>query len=60
MNNLSFFSVLKSNIKCAFCQYKDCNVRYYPGRKKYYHYGGTRYVSDCKKDRAKRLNRKLP
>lgn len=64
MNNLSFFSVLRSNLKCAFCKRKDCRVRYYPERKKTQIYDGTRYVDSCSKDREKweenALKRKLP
>lgn len=64
MANLTFFSVLKSNLKCAICKRKDCRVRYYPERKKTQTYEGTRYVDSCPKDREKweknALKRKLP
>lgn len=63
MKRLTFFSVLKSNLKCAFCKEKNCRVRYYPNRKKTQIYDGTRYVDSCLKDRKKReenaLKRKL-
>lgn len=51
MERLTFFSVLKSNLKCAFCTEKNCRVRYYPNRKKTKIYDGTRYVDSCPKDR---------
>ena len=64
MKNMSFWSVLKSNLKCAFCKEKNCRIRYYPTRKKYYVYSGTRYVEECKKDREKKFDKafkgKLP
>ena len=64
MKNMSFWSIFKSNLKCAFCKYKNCRLRYYPGRKKYYFCDGTRYVDECQKDRDKRFDkafkRKLP
>ena len=50
MAKLTFFSVLKSNLKCAFCKVKNCPVRYMPQRKKVQYYDGTRYVIGCKKD----------
>ena len=34
MAKLTFFSVLKSNLKCAFCKNENCPVRYMPERKK--------------------------
>lgn len=64
MAKLTFFSVIKSNLKCAFCKNKDCPVRYMPQRKKYYYYDGTRYVTRCKKDEEARekaiLKARLP
>lgn len=59
MKNISFWSILKSNLKCTFCKCKNCRVRYYPDRKRYYYFGGTRYVDECPKDRDKRLDRSL-
>lgn len=60
----TFFSVLRSNIKCAFCKEKDCRVRYYPERKFYTWAGGHRFVTLCKKDEDEHvkeiLKRKLP
>ena len=60
MSNLNFFSVLRSNLKCAFCRNKNCRVRYYPNRKRYQYAGGTRFVDTCQKDIEKIRNRKLP
>ena len=64
MNNLSFFSVLRSNLKCALCKNKNCRVRYYPNRIRVEFCGGTRYVDVCQKDKDKKwkevLKRKLP
>ena len=51
MAKLTFFSVLKSNLKCAFCKIENCPVRYMPHRKKNQYYEGTRYVTRCEKDR---------
>ena len=59
MNNLFFFSVLRSNLKCAFCRNKKCRVRYYPARRKVQIYHGIRYVDDCPKDRDKKLKKML-
>ena len=53
MAKLTFFRVLKSNLKCAVCKKKDCPVRYYPERKKIQYCDGTRYVTVCEKDRQK-------
>ena len=64
MGRLTFFSVLKNNLRCAFCKEKFCRVRYYPNRMKIQIYEGRRYVDSCPKDRDKRwkemLHRKLP
>lgn len=64
MAQISFFRVLKSNVKCAFCKKKDCTVSFFPERKKYQYYDGTRYVIECEKDRKARedsiLKRNLP
>ena len=51
MAELNFFSVLKSNLKCAFCKNKYCPVRYMPQRRIVYYCDGTRYVTKCEKDR---------
>lgn len=59
MNNLSFFSVFKSNLKCAFCKEKNCRVRYFPNRKNVQIYDGTRYVTSCPKDRDKQWKKML-
>ena len=59
MNNLSFFSVLRSNLKCAFCRNKKCWVRYYPNRRNVQIYNGIRHVYDCPKDRDKKLKKML-
>ncbi len=45
----TFFSVLRGNIKCAFCKEKNCPVRYFPERKSYTWVGGHRFVTHCKK-----------
>lgn len=50
MTKLTFFSVLKSNLKCALCKEHNCSIRYMPQRKKFYYHDGTRYVTKCKKD----------
>ena len=54
MEKLTFFAVLKSNLKCAFCGNKDCPVRYMPQRKKVQFSHGTKYVTKCEKDRKSR------
>ena len=54
MAKLTFFSVLKSNMKCAFCKKENCPVRYMLERKKAQIYDGTRYVTRCKKDEKAR------
>lgn len=51
MAKITFFSVLKNNVKCLACKQKDCQVRYYPERKKVSFYEGTRYVNKCEKDK---------
>ena len=51
MAKLTFFSVLKSNLKCAVCKNKDCPVRYYPERKKSQFSGGSKFVTRCEKDK---------
>ena len=50
MAKLTFLSVLKSNLKCAFCKKENCPVRYMPQREKTQIYNGTRYVRRCEKD----------
>ena len=61
MRKVSFFRVITSNIKCALCRNKKCNVRYLPERKKYTYASGTRYVFMCEKDLKKgKINRNLP
>lgn len=54
MAKLTFLSVLKSNLKCAFCKKENCPVRYMPQRKKTQIYNGTRYVRRCEKDQKAR------
>ena len=56
MAKLTFFSVLKSNLKCAFCKKENCPVRYMPQRKKTQIYEGTRYVTRCEKDKKEHKN----
>lgn len=51
--NITFFSVLISNLKCAFCSDTYCSVRYYPQRRNFYFYNGKKYYDTCKKDEEK-------
>ena len=64
MKKFTFFSTLKSNLKCSFCKITNCPVRYTPQRKIIQYYNGTTYVTMCKKDREKRekriLKKRLP
>lgn len=64
MAKLTFFSVFKNNLKCAFCKSKDCPIRYMPERKKYDYDNGARYVTCCEKDKKAReesiLKKSLP
>ena len=64
MAKITFFSVLKSNLKCAFCKKENCPVRYMPQRKKTQIYDGLQYVARCEKDEKARedamLKRRLP
>ena len=64
MTKLTFFSVLKSNLKCAFCKKENCPVRYMPQRKKNQIYEGTRYVTRCEKEQKAHedaiLKKRLP
>ncbi len=55
MAKFTFLRILRSNLKCAICQKKNCSVRYYPERRKIQYYGGTRYVTVCEKDRQKHI-----
>lgn len=54
MAQISFFRILKSNVKCALCKNKNCPVRFFPERKQYQYYDGTRYVIECEKDKKAR------
>lgn len=54
MARITFFSVLKSNLKCAFCKRKKCPVRYMPEREKTQIHYGVRYVIKCEKDLKER------
>ena len=54
MASLTFFSVLKSNLKCAVCKKKKCPVRYMPNRKHIEVHSGTAYAITCEKDQKKR------
>lgn len=56
MTKLSFFSVLKSNLKCAFCKKENCTVKYLPERKRIQYYNGSKFVTECEKDKEKREN----
>ena len=59
MEKLTFFSVLKSNLKCAFCDEKHCHVRYFPKREKTQYYDGRKYVTRCKNDQEDYINNSL-
>ncbi len=50
MENINFFSVLLSNLKCAFCENKYCEARYYPKRIHTYFYNGRKIFVQCEKD----------
>ena len=51
---LSFFRVLKNNLKCAFCKEKDCLARYYPDRKGMsLRYSGQYYPIGCQRKHRK-------
>ena len=54
MAKLTFFSVFKSNLKCAFCKIENCPVRYMPQRKQIQFYDGRRFGIICEKDRKAR------
>ena len=56
MTKLSFFSVLKSNLKCAFCKKENCTVKYLPERKRIQYHNGSKFVTECEKDKEKREN----
>ena len=56
MTKLTFFNVLKSNLKCFLCKNRNCSLRYIPQRKKEQYHGGTKYVTRCEKDKKKREN----
>ena len=56
MEKISFFSVLISNLKCAFCENKSCQARYYPHRANYYFYNGKKVIVHCEKDNDKCYN----
>jgi hypothetical protein len=49
MAELTFFSVLKSNITCATCKKHNCAIRYMPNGKLSCIYDGKEYVSECEK-----------
>ena len=57
MANLTFFYVLKSNIKCAMCKKKNCYVRYHPERRDVRFYDGTVYITRCEKEQSKQEKR---
>lgn len=59
MAKLTFLQVLKSNFRCATCKKKDCPVRYYPERKKFVYFGGSRYIIGCEKDKPNRIEKAL-
>lgn len=51
MSKITFFSVLKSNLKCAFCKKEHCPVQYMPERKRIQTYEGHRFITKCEKDK---------
>ena len=53
MAELTFWRVLKSNLKCAFCKERKCPVRFFPERKLRVYFGGSYWVTKCKYDEAK-------
>ena len=57
MAGVNFFSVLKSNFKCAMCKNKNCKVRYFPNRESVTYSNGAKYVTRCEKDRKKEEDR---
>ena len=57
MARVNFFSVLKSNFKCAICKNKNCKVRYFPNRESVTYSNGAKYVTRCEKDRKKEEDR---
>ena len=59
MARVNFFSVLKSNLKCAMCKNKNCKVRYFPNREDVTYLNGTKYVMRCEQDKKKEENRIL-
>ena len=63
MARITFFSVLKSKLKCTFCK-KECPVRYMPERKQNQTYDGHRSITRCKKDQKAHedaiLKKRLP
>ena len=50
MARITFFSVLKSNLKCALCKKENCPVKYMPERKQSQTYDGHRFITRCEKD----------
>lgn len=54
----TFFSTLRNNFNCLFCrQKKNCNLKYTPGRRKRYSFGGNRYIELCPKVKEKYLKK---
>ena len=51
MAKLTFLSVLKSNLKCAFCKNENCPVRYMPKGKKLSFTMVQNMLQDVKKTR---------
>ena len=56
MAKITFLSVLKNNLNCAFCKNKNCPVRYMPERKRMEYCDGTRYVTICEKEKQAKLD----
>lgn len=56
MIDKKFFSVLKDNLKCAFCKEPNCPVKYFPDHKReqVVRLHGEMYVTRCPKEKKNR------
>lgn len=50
-----FFKVLKNNLECVSCEYKDCPIKYYP---EHYKREGL-YRKICEKEYEKKVEKAL-
>ena len=50
-DDLAFFNVLKNNLKCRFCEYNNCTLRYMPERIRVEYFDGMKIVTTCKKNK---------